>query len=207
MNREKKQLVVVGVLAFLVLSVGAFQFTRKDPPPPAASTTEKPKPIDGKDKVVVPTRNYPELLDLSPKDPFEIAEFVSGTKPVVTPTVTTPSANPGTIGGTVISKNGKENLKRLPFGGPDMPMPFPDGKTLVPLAPPEPVFEYSLVGIVEGAHPMAVFEDGKGNQRLLEAGQSVGSSATIIQISRGKVRVKFNEKTLTLNVGGNPNAK
>ena len=77
------------------------------------------------------------------------------------------------------------------------PMPVPD----------KPLFGYTLVGVVEGAHPAAVFDDGKGNQQLIEIGQSVGPSAKLLSIKRGIVRIKFNAETLTFNVGGNPNAK
>jgi hypothetical protein len=204
MNREKKQLVVIGVLVVLVLSVGAFQFTRKDPPPPPAAAKESAKVKKDADKPVVPDKKYVDLLDLAPKDPFEIASFVSGPKaPVVVPPIektTVPGTDLNTpakvkIEGTLLNTGGATELP--PGGGP-----------IVPYVPPViPVFGYSLVGIVEGAHPMAVFEDGKGNQRLVEAGQSLGSTASVLSISRGKVRVKFNAETLVLNVGGNPNAK
>ena len=206
MNREKKQLVVVGVLAVLVLSVGAFQFTRKDPPPPPAAVKESAKSKNDADKPVVPKRKYEELTDLPPKDPFEIATFVAGPSkaPVVVPPV-----EKTTVPGTALNNPARDKIEgTLPgTGGAFDLKPFDKG-TVPPLEVKEiPVFGYSLVGIVEGSHPMAVFEDEKGNQRLVEVGQSVGSSASVLSISGGKVRVQFNKQTLVFNVGGNPNAK
>ena len=213
MNREKKQFAVIGVLAALILGVGAFQFTRKDAPaPPPATKKETPKPA-AEDLANAPfKKKYPDLPDLTQKDPFEIAAFVSiGTKTAPTPpvAVTTPKTITSGPGGTSIPGAGRRAIKRLDGNDPglDGPLPISGGAGLKPLQPEEPVFGYTCIGIVEGAHPMAVFDDGKGNQQLVEAGQGIGPSATITHISRGTVRVKFNAKTLTFNVGGNPNAK
>ena len=207
MNREKKQMIVVGVLVALVLSVGAFQFTRKDPVPVAQPKVVKPEPTKPGDKdfKMVPLK-YPELIPLAVKDPFETASFAAGPKPIETPPVETKTQVPG----TAITKPTRDKLTKLPPSGD-----FAGDKTFTssgigevkPQEVPEPIFGYTLIGIVEGAYPAAVFEDGKGNQQLVEVGQGIGPSATILSISRGKVRVQFNARTLNLNVGGNPNAK
>ncbi len=209
MNREKKQLVVVGVLVVLVLGVGAFQFTRKDP---VAAPVAKAKPDAAKDAAKVAAKvegpKYPDLFPLPAKDPFETAAFVAGPKQ---PEVTPPAPTTGL--GATLSNKSKDSVKDISTGlpandfstGPWMPG---GAKTIIePKAPPKPVFGYTLVGIVEGAHPTAVFDDGKGNQQLVEVGQGIGQSSTVISISRGTVRVKFNAETLNFSVGGNPNAK
>lgn len=202
MNRDKKQLVVVGVLVAVVLSVGAFQVMRKPEEAPVA-TTKKPVTGDGKGgeaAVKVAGPKYPELLPLAPRDPFLTAGFVAvGTTP--TPA---PIKPPGGTGIPAGPKGTLIDISKGPgFTGDLRGVPTP----LVPAEPPKPVFGYTLVGIVNGAHPMAVFDDGKGNQQLVEVGQGIGPSATILTISRGSVRVKFNAETLEFNVGGNPNAK
>jgi hypothetical protein len=191
------------VLAFLVLSVGAFQFTRKDPPPPPSKSKEKPKAKDAAESTANQPKKYPELTDLPAKDPFEIASFVSGSNPKPVP----PPVAPVHPGGTAMTDPTRNGLKTLP--GPDDINWKPGGSIgeVKPIEPPKPVFGYSLVGIVQGSHPMAVFDDGKGNQQLVEVGQSIGSSATVTNISGGKVRVRFNAETLVFNVGGNTNAK
>jgi hypothetical protein len=206
MNRDKKQLIVVGVLVVLILSVGAFQFLRKtEAPPPAPSKKEVKVTKDNEKATKAKDIKNPQFGPLNPKDPFEIAAFVAGPPdPVIVPQ---PVKKPD-IGGTKIPEISKTHIKELPFGNDsNSNTVLPPGGGVPPMAPPEPKFEYSLIGIVEGKHPMAVFDDGKGNQQLVEAGQSVGPSATVIAISRGKVRVQFNARTLVFNVGGNPNAK
>lgn len=203
MNRDKKQLVVVGVLVAVVLSVGAFQFMRKPDAAPVAST-KKSTTADGKNaegvaKVEGP--KYPTLLPLAPKDPFEIAAFVAvGTTPPPKPL-----AKP--TGGTGIPAGPKGVLIDASKGSDTTSGQTGPIGLVPPMVPPKPVFGYTLIGIVNGAHPMAVFDDGKGNQQLVEIGQGIGPSATILTISRGKVRVKFNLETLEFNVGENPNAK
>ncbi len=203
MNRDKKQFVVVGVLVAVVVSVGAFQFTRKPEAAPVASS-KKPAATAGTtgedaDKVI--KLKYEGLLPLAPRDPFLTAAFIGvGTTPPVAPVKPT--------GGTGVSSGPKQTLIDV-SRGPAFTGDIKGGSTgpLVPAEPPKPVFGYTLVGIVNGAHPMAVFDDGKGNQQLVEIGQGIGPSATILTISRGKVRVKFNAETLEFNVGENPNAK
>ena len=197
MNRDKKQLVVVGVLVALILCVGAFQVMRKPDAAPAPSGPKVVKPGAEGEKDVKQVRKYP-LDPLPAKDPFETAAFVAGSvapppKPK-DPVVAHPLPDPD-----------KTALTGALSGDGSTHDPFEKGD--IPLAPPKPVFGYTLIGIVNGAHPMAVFDDGKGNQQLVEVGQGIGPSATITNISRDKVRVKFNAETLTFNVGGNPNAK
>ena len=200
MNREKKQLVVVGGLVFLVLSVGAFQFTRKDEVP-VATTKKKEVAPKVEDPAMAPQK-YPELFPLRAKDPFETASFVAGSKASEVKPPATMVAHP-------LNDSGQKAVNKIhptDFNPDPNWMPKPGG-VISPVPPPKPVFGYTLIGITEGAHPIAVFDDGKGNQQLVEAGQGIGPSATIISITRGTVRVKFNAETLTFNVGGNPNAK
>ena len=209
MNREKKQYVVIGVLALLIVGVGAFQFTRSDPPPPPAAKKDTAKVKPENEVAAVTPLLYPELGPLQSKDPFEISAFVTGSVPQQ-PTPTTQGTTPG---GSRLSEAGKRAVKDIDYGGPTLPwqaagITGDKGKEeVVPVTPPKPVFGYTLVGLIDGDHPMAVFDDGKGNQQLVEAGQSVGSSATVTKISGGKVRVRFNAETLVFNVGGNTNAK
>ena len=199
MNREKKQFVVIGVLVALVLGVGAFQFTRQNEAPAPLPKNEKAVAKTDVGTAKISPLKYPELMPLHPKDPFETAPFIAGSKapePV--------SKAPVSVPGSALNKPSRTAVEgTLPrdfrFDGPLVAGGKPE-----PLAPPKQVFGYTLIGITEGAHPTAVFDDGKGNQQLVEAGQGIGPSATVLSISRGRVRVKFNEETLTFNVGGNP---
>ncbi|MEI8281431.1 MAG: hypothetical protein WCG75_03400 [Armatimonadota bacterium] len=198
MNRDKKQLVVIGVLVVLILCVGAFQVMRKPDAAPAPTGPKVVKPGAEGEKDAKPIRKYP-LDPLPVKDPFETASFVSGS-------VAQPPTKPkDLVVPHPLPDPDKKALSGALNGEGTIPNPFEKGPT--PLVPPKPVFGYTLIGIVNGAHPMAVFDDGKGNQQLVEVGQGIGPSATITHISRETVRVKFNAETMTFNVGGNPNAK
>jgi hypothetical protein len=153
MNREKKQLVVIGVLVFLVISVGAFQFTRKEEAP-VASEKKKSSAIKPEDAAKVAELKYPTLMPLQPKDPFETASFAAGPKMADVKIPVQPVAHP-------LNGPGQKALKALPTGDfvPDPNWKPQPGGVVTPVAPPEPVFGYTLIGITEGAHPTAVFDD------------------------------------------------
>lgn len=198
MNREKKQMAALGALALMIVCVGAFQFMGGSPEPEAPKTEKK---AEGEAKKETEAKKEapknPEFAHpLTKKDPFQIAPFAyqppeEPKAPVVEHTPPLPPAN----------TKPRFDIDRGPI------VPFdPGGLPNVEL-PAKPKFSYTLVGIVEGNVPAAVFADANGNQRLVETGQSVGSSATVLSISRGKVRVKFNAEVLTLSVGGNSSAK
>lgn len=198
MNREKKQILVVAVLFILILAVGAFQMmggSKEAPAPEAKKPDTKVAAAKEGEAAALPN---PEFHPLPERDPFMPAPFMTaGTdqdKTVVPPPTTAPVAK--TASGPKLNPLPRGDFQT---GGkePIPPMPVPD----------KPEFGYTLIGLVEGAHPAAVFEDAQGNQQLVEVGQGIGSSATITNISRGQVRVKFNAETLVFNVGGNPNAK
>jgi hypothetical protein len=206
MNREKKQLVIVGLLAVMVLSVGAFQFMGGSPtPPPAADkSSASDKAAEDAKKAEAEAVKNPDFADsLAKRDPFQKASFAIVVKeqeklPVEEPKPSLPKPPR------------KDNSQKTSFGGdPDWSRrTLPSGDDKVgPLVVPEPQFGYSLIGIIAGEHPGAVFADSAGNQKLVEAGQGIDGDAVLLSVSRDKVRVKFHAKTLVLTVGGNPSAK
>lgn len=209
MNREKKQLLVVGVLALMIVCVGAFQFMggSSAPAPVAANSdgdakkaAEEAKKKEEDEKLV---KNPDFAVPLNRRDPFQKASFALKPvepKPVVTPVTNTPD--------TKIRVPGRGK----PFVIPGRPVPKFDelggnDSGVGPMAVPEPRFNYSLSGIIAGTTPGAVFTDSSGNQKLVEVGQGIDGDATLLSVSRDKVRVKFHAKTLVLTVGGNPSAK
>jgi hypothetical protein len=203
MNREKKQMAVIGVLVVLILGVGAFQMMRGgDAPPQAAPKKEEATKKASPESEITPPKNN-QFHDRPAKDPFLPAGFILvGTKEDPSQQAAEKKPVQATHGNP---KLGFESDGQLPKS--DITMDPGGKKGIVPIAPPKPIFEYVLTGVIQGAHAAAVFDDGKGNQQLVEVGQPIGPNATLIQISRGAVRVKFNAETLVLNVGGNPNAK
>lgn len=197
MNREKKQMAVLGALALMIVCVGAFQFMGGSPEPIVAEPTKKvEKNTDKSEDGVKKGPKNPEFATpLGKKDPFQIAPFAFSApeepKPPVQETTKPPPL-------PAVGKGG---------GIPDYTGVLPAGGLEPAIVPEVPKFTYRLVGVIEGKFPSAVFADANGNQRLVEIGQQVGSSATVLSISRGKVRVKFNAEVLTLSVGGNSSAK
>lgn len=209
MNPEKKKAAVMVVLLVVVLGVGGFRLMDASSEPPAAPAKPKEaKPEENVDPNKRPPLNA-GLPPLAQRDPFIQASFVNdGTDQPTTPPPT-PQPDKKPVQGT----HGQPKLGFDPKGtfggdtGGTLPNPNTSKDTIPPMPVEKPIFGYSLVGVVDGAHPAAVFDDGKGNQQLVEVGQSIGPNAKILAIYRGKVRVKFNAETLTFNVGGNPNAK
>lgn len=207
MNREKKQMVVLGVLALMIVCVGAFQMTGGSPEPVAPAkakdtkATAKTSTKEEKPKLANPDQAYP----LPKRDPFAPSEFaiaanedpanVRANAPVSE--VPPPKAN-----------NSAGKPSPLPKGDPEAWPPGGQTDTSVPpVIPQPPKFSYSLIGFVSGKYPAAVFSDATGNQKLVEVGSAIDSTATLIAVFGNKVKVKFHDQTLFLTVGGNPNGK
>ena len=195
MNKEKKQMIVVIALAVMILTIGAFQFMggsaeepkKEEPKKAATSEAKKPTPEEATKSAI----KNPEFANLLPeRDPFEESAFVEEAKkkPVV-------ETKPNSGKGSKIPK------PKLP------PLKGDLGNSLAPMPVDAPKFEYSLIGIMWGAHPSAIFVDKAGNQSMVDIGQPVGSSASVISITRNSVKVKFNAEILVLRVGVNPSAK
>lgn len=205
MTKEKKQFVALGALGLMVVSVGAFQFMGGSPEPPK---TEEPKKVAAPKKetaaeIAKAAIKNPDFANPLPiRDPFEISGFAftadeKKEDPAASATADVPRADKKPE-----VKRGHSEFRPRPLPG----NPEAGGTTIPPLEPPKPKFEYSLIGIVTGKSPSAVFADGGGNQRMVDLGQSVGD-ATVVSITRNFVKVRFNNETLVLKVGGNPNAK
>lgn len=206
MNKEKKQLAVMGVLLVLVLGIGAFQFMGGTPeaPPPAGLTKEEERVAAEQKKQEEEAKTAiknPEFANSLPqRDPFQVAGFALTAKVEETPPTPAPIPDP---------KPEKSKIRRPklnPLSG-ELPGLNSGPETLVPAEPPKPKFEFSLIGIVTGSEPAAVFTDPSGNQRMVEPGQSLGSNAQVLSISKSTVKVRFINETLVLKVGGNSHAK
>lgn len=200
MTDDKKKLIVVGVLALVVVCVGAFQFMgggSTPPPPPAEAPKEtaKKKEEESVFKTVTPPKNPYVAFELSPRDPFKPVEL----EPIQT------SAPPQPVGGASVP------AQRIPKPQPEIQISpgsgFNAGFEPVTVQAPEPTFAYTLSGVMLGAKPMAVFSDGQGNQRLVMLSGSLDPDTQVISIEKNTVAVRFHGKTLRLTVEGTPNAK
>ncbi|MEI7575708.1 MAG: hypothetical protein WCK51_02365 [Armatimonadota bacterium] len=206
MNREKKQMVVLGVLALMIVCVGAFQMmggSSAPAPAPAAKkeekTAEKTSAVsEDKPKFANPDQSVP----LAKRDPFAPSAFAIAA-----------NVDPATVPPTKPGPKESPRVKPIPdaLGGPKPEFNWEAGGVkdsgVGPLVPPAPKFGYTLIGFVQGKYPAAVFADATGNQKLVEAGDAIDGSATLVAVYGNKVKVKFHDQTLVLTVGGNPNGK
>lgn len=213
---EKKKMMVLVALVVVVIAVGAFQFMGGSKPAPSttASTTDKTTPDSttsdtktaegtgegststdetgtgeaGTVGTKVATNAAGEQVkELTPRDPFQVpGDVVAMNQTPVEPTPEKHTPKPSSMGGGLNPYN--------PTGsGPILP---PGGGQLVPVSEPEPTFR--VMGVLVGAHPMAVFEDDKGNQRLVALGGSVDGDTKVTKIERGRVTVVRHGKETTL---------
>ena len=221
---EQKKLMVLGALFVVMLAVGAFQFIPKGSPPAATTeateadentvvadaestdseSTTGDDPVEGEDGAEpgegeaevegLAVNALGEPIDpLNARDPFTQTGFtpedinppVEDEKPPVQQT--TPPRNPG-------GSSGSEPLN--PGGFDPMPGGWPGGPTgpieTTPIEEPEPT--YLVKGVLVGRKPMAVFEDDKGNQRLVPLGGAVDGDTRVVSIERGQVTVERHGK-------------
>ena len=228
MSAEKKKLLIMGVLAFAVLCVGVFQFTgggKKDAPveakPKAAKTIVASRPAAPTDalnnamgnpppgtNVIVPGGkngvNAPITAegDLPERDPFDGEKYLPA-DPSTMKAPTTPTPAPAAAkAATRIPP-----VEPLAMSG-SLPTPGSAVNVASLNAKPKDVFEYSVSGVVTGDKPAVVFQDGKGNQRLIQLGGSLDGDTKVLSVSRGKVTVAHHGKNMTLIVGAdNPTEK
>lgn len=223
---EQKKLMVLGALFVAMLAIGAFQFIPKGAPPaPPVTTDEESTVADGTDgegaegdgevvegegdgevdttKLVVNALGE-AVEPLNARDPFQEkgslkpldAEPVEEPKPPVQNT--TPAVQNNRPPALPSGGQGYEPVN--PGGFPGFPdgLPSDGGAGVVPIEEPEP--QYLVKGVLVGNKPMAVFEDDKGNQRLVPLGGSVDGDTKVVGIERGKVTIsrRGKEKTLVI---------
>lgn len=192
---DNKKKLVFGALGVALLGVGAFQFVGGSKDSPTATAAE-PK-IDVS-KALAQLR--PSVPPLSPRDPFAPGKLPGAAEPEQRPSE--PAKGTGgskpSMGGSQPPINWGDQLPQL--GGSQT-------TEAVPVTPQAPVFPYTLIGVVAGDTPAAVFTDTAGNQRLVTQGGSLDGDSKVVSIERGKVKIQFGKETLTLTIGGTASAK
>jgi len=216
MNNDKKKLMILGVLALLMVAVGAFTFMGGGAPAsPEVLTTkaadaygegsEQPatgedtvegtedKPTDGIADADRPESGVLALAPFEPRDPFETPSSVPKTGTAVTPPVAQPTAQMAPIQGNPRPQNpGNEPFSPGQFGGA-IGGGNPQNLPPIVVAP-----TFIVKGIILGNKPMAVFEDAEGNQRLVALGGSVDGDTKVVAIEQGKVTVNHKGKRYSL---------
>lgn len=196
MSKEKKQLIVVAVLAVLVVGIGAFQFM--------GGSAAKPVAEESKDKAqddqVVAAADRPDATQVAidnlismqsvPRDPFVAqAVLVESVKPPEN--YTPPTPNPG-------SEISGSNNPVLVNPGSGMGLD-PSGPLRLANEPP-----YSLRGIVIGRKTFAVLKPAGDDQVLVQEGDTLGDGTHVVSITERHVVLKHKGKVTTLALlGGN----
>jgi hypothetical protein len=195
MTKQKKQMIVVGVLLLAVLAVGAFQFMGPKPKPAAADDAD----VDKKDQTLVAVTTIDPVasaIDLllnqpgSPRDPFVPQAVLIDPEPVRQPhevivrppdeiTSGTEPWNPRVPDGSITGQIGTE---------------------VIPDSAP-----FTLRGVMIGRKNLAVIELAGGRQILLAEGEKFGpgSNSIVLAVSENEVVIKVNGKVQTLPLGGN----
>jgi hypothetical protein len=177
MNDEKKKLAIVVVLVAVMACVGVFHVLggRKAPAPPpaplkvagaadttvgatAAKAATGPGAANAAGAAQAEALKNPELAgDLPPRDPFQA------------PAGMVPSQNGPKFG---TPKPFRSAVKRGLGVNPLVPGFGPGGKFGIKPIDEKP-FGWTCVGVIAGANPAAMFEDGTGNQKLVPLGSAI----------------------------------
>lgn len=212
MTKDKKQIVILATLVVVILAVGAFQFMAPAPAPATPyvrSDAAEPDDLEGSEEGAAGTDEEAVLVDengnpvpklnaagqqmvaLAPRDPFQVpgSEAVVDTPP--TPPVIAPPINSAP---RVSVPRGNDPYVP-PISGT---LPGGSFSGSGPVAVVESTPNYKVMGVIIGEKPMAVFEDDKGNQRLVPLGGSVDGDTTVTKIEKGKVTLRHRGKDKTL---------
>lgn len=217
-NNNTKQLAIVGVLAAVLLAVGAFQFMGPSPAPvPPADTTvaaggPTEAPLEGEGIVEGKTPADPvrEALlsyatsNATPRDPFKPAGTLAQEYAMPQGKIAPPAPAP-VVGNPNEGRTSRPN--RIPRNdvGPVNPMEgsFPGGGSMG-LAPTGPIASganpgvpstitggssYKVKGIIVGTTRMVVLEDADGNQKLVPEGGSVDGDTTVVKVQGNTVKI------------------
>ncbi|MBS1716935.1 MAG: hypothetical protein JSS72_04295 [Armatimonadetes bacterium] len=215
MNGEKKKLVIVGALFFLMIGVGVFQFTKSDGSKAATSTKVK-----SDDKAVAVTEKKaddsgpknPQVAALLPKrDPFKTEPIGDGPRIDPVPPTSSPAAN---------SQQSRPLTRPSILGaGPDpmvgkLPDPSRQVPPLNPAAGSQPGMPkeevkpmFTLNGVLIGERTVAVISDSEGHQRMVAVGAKLDKETRVVSIQKNKVTIRTGNRTTTLSAGGNDNGK
>ncbi len=194
---DKKKILILALLAIAIIGIGAFQFKKLSPAPPAPASVESGAATSPAATIAKPAtdpggyRNPLHGSVLAQRDPF--AESAQATSPA-RPEPELPVQRPPRLQG---------DMPAMPTGL--APFPVNPGPALPTDAPAmvRPQFAYTLVGTILGVKPAAVFENPEGVQKLVLLGAAIDHQSRVVEIHEGRVTVQFQGKTHRLSLGGN----
>lgn len=202
MSKDKKQLLVVGILGLAMLAVGAFQFLAPKGPVAVAPEPKDADSMSGGTEVAVEDASTPidpktkllgDLLGkVEPRDPF-LAQAI----------IVEPDSEPDDQETTARPKPPRPTTEISDDPGHEPWLPtkddLTDGTPLINTLE----FAYRLKGVLIGAtRNIAVFEDRNGNQKLVGEGATFGSDSEteVISISAEGVTIRHRGSTQVLKV-------
>lgn len=229
---DKKKITILGALFVVMISVGAFQFTRSSAPEPVAekkveqSTSEAgeaAKKSEGEHKEATSEEGAkgeenatgaaeevdPALVAaarLNPRDPFDGTAWDVNYKATqqAIQSAAASAPKPMTKPAPRPRPMGGSGFKPLPIGDAGA-LPMPEGGG-APVAgnklPSIDDFPYTVAGTMLGDRPCVVFTDASGKQKLVGAGGAIDGDSRVVSISKGLVTVNHRGKTKTFRVGG-----
>lgn len=191
-----KQLIAVGVLLLMLLSVGIWQWTNLSASAPK-NTSFQPKPQQNVSLSTASTKPAASptgmvLPALSPRDPFR-STLVTNTLP------------PKGGNKVVVRSSSERNPAREISGVPPVMLPTPGGTLQIessrsePAEPPTP--NWVVVGVVEGPQTIAILKDHEGNRRFVRQGDILEEGWRVHRIERGQVVIKQSRGQISLRVG------
>lgn len=204
MQADKRKIIVVFVLLVALLAVGVWQFMGTSSPSPEALKVSQ----SAKKETKSPPQEEPQIseiryaeMGLVRKDPFQ-----TGTLPE-DPSLQSDDGN--VVVAPPEENNPPKETRRPPIRpniNTSVPLfdPNQPGTVKTPAAPARSPdeFTYTLIGIVEGPNPVAVFQNDSGQQKMVPLNSFVEKNSRVVAIRNGKVTVRHNGKTLTFSVGG-----
>lgn len=223
MKDDKKKMMILGVLALVMIAVGAFSFMGGGG---AAATTEvvatTETPTDGTagdgteagvegeegaegiEGVEGEEGSLPSeadgalaLMPLPVRDPFTVPAGLDDRIQAAPPAPVQQNPAP-------VSQSSNPQPPAMHAGNAPLTPPmggglpsFGEGNE-VSLPPVVAKPQYTVKGIILGTKPLAVFEDGDGNQKLVSVGGSVDGDTRVVAIDKGRVTVSYKGKQHTL---------
>jgi hypothetical protein len=207
MKDDKRKIAIVIGLLVVVLGIGAWQFSSSLSKPNdkrQEEVAEKPSKDDqSNNEVLVADLDMIGLTRRNPFQPSPLADM--DPRPQENPPAQqTPSSSSSSSNGRRITSDINTTVPPWVFSG-DPQWPAGGEPSISQSAPlrPSNEFAYTLIGVVDGPRPVAVFRGDDGSQQMVRVNENVGSNSKVVGIQNGQVKVQHNGKTITLSVGGN----
>lgn len=193
---DKKRAIVLILLALVLVGIGVWQFSSGDKKQNKTQPEQAKANEEQKEQVAQLTNINYEEMGYVKKDPFRPAVLPNAEEPDAEETPP-PAPQP---------QNNNNRRPIQPNIDTSVPLFDPMGNHAnlsdAPIIRSLDEFAYTLVGIVDGPVPCAVFRSDSGTQRIVRLNSLIDNDSRVIGIKDGVVTVRHRDKTLKLSVGG-----